>query len=161
MVKDGNVSQMGQNKNDKCQSCSASMSMNLAMDREEIYVRLREKGFRLTEQRKAIIDVILSENCTCCKELYYCVTKKMPEIGLATAYRMVSVLEEVGAVKREGSFKVCAINPPGEKWELVLDSGRVITLEDATLKKVIESGLRNEGFINDEKVITFQEHKEK
>ncbi len=155
------IPQTGQNKNEKCQSCSASMSMNNEMDKEEIYARLRENGFRLTEQRKAIIDVILNENCTCCKELYYCVTKKMPEIGLATAYRMVSVLEEIGAVKREGSFKVCAINPPGEKWEMVLDSGRVIALDDSTLKKVIESGLRNEGFINNESVTDFQEHKEK
>ena len=30
----------------------------------------------------------------------------MPEIGLATIYRMINVLEEAGAIKRENMYRV-------------------------------------------------------
>ena len=53
-----------------------------------------------------MIDIIIERECSCCKEIYYIASKKMPEIGLATIYRMINVLEEAGAIKRENMYRV-------------------------------------------------------
>ena len=41
------------------------------MQREEILERLREQGCRITKQRQLLLDIILQEECTCCKEIYF------------------------------------------------------------------------------------------
>lgn len=41
------------------------------MEKEEAIRRLREKGFRITRQRKVLIDIILSRACDCCKEVFF------------------------------------------------------------------------------------------
>lgn len=122
-------------------------------DREEIFRRLRERGFRITKQRRTLIDVILGGNCTCCKELYYSAAKRMPEIGIATAYRMLSILEEIGAVKRESSFQICSRNAKEiRECEVEMEDGRYIRIEGRLLKKIIEKGMEYCGRSEGEKV---------
>ena len=41
------------------------------MQREEILERLREQGCRITKQRQLLLDIILQEEYSCCKEIYY------------------------------------------------------------------------------------------
>ena len=41
------------------------------MRKELILRKLKDKGFRITKQRLILLDIILSEKCTCCKEIYY------------------------------------------------------------------------------------------
>ena len=53
------------------------------MQREEILERLREQGCRITKQRQLLLDIILQEECTCCKEIYFLASKKDPNIGMA------------------------------------------------------------------------------
>ena len=62
--------------------------------------RTSEKRKRITGQRKILLDVILEGNWSSCKEIYYMASKKDPTIGLATVYRMVGVLEEMGFLSR-------------------------------------------------------------
>lgn len=135
-------------------ACDANEQyISCGADREEIFRRLREKGFRITKQRRALIDVILSGGCTCCKELYYSAAKKMPEIGMATAYRMLSVLEEIGAVKRESSFQICARSAKELcGCEVELENGGSILLGGEALKKIIEKGMECCGCSEGEKV---------
>ena len=71
-----------------------------SMQRSAIVDRLRREGCRITKQRKIILDIILQEECTCCKEIYFLASKKDPNIGMATVYRMINLLEEIGALKR-------------------------------------------------------------
>ena len=54
----------------------------------------------LCQNRKLLLDVILEGNWSSCKEIYYMASKKDPTIGLATVYRMVGVLEEMGFLSR-------------------------------------------------------------
>lgn len=70
-----------------------------SMQRSAIVDRLRREGCRITKQRKIILDIILQEECTCCKEIYFLASKKDPNIGMATVYRMINLLEEIGALK--------------------------------------------------------------
>lgn len=63
---------------------------------------LKEKGYKLTPQRRAIVDIIIEkegEHLTA-EEIYEEVKKKCPDIGLATVYRTVLLLEDVGVVSR-------------------------------------------------------------
>ncbi len=41
------------------------------MQRELILSQLKNKGFRITRQRKMLLDIILKEDCSSCKEIYY------------------------------------------------------------------------------------------
>ncbi|MGN1331471.1 MAG: Fur family transcriptional regulator, partial [Lachnospiraceae bacterium] len=77
-----------------------------AMEREEIINLLRQEGYRITRQRLALLEVILENECVCCKEIYFQVHKKMPQIGIATIYRMINTLEEVGAIKRKNIYQI-------------------------------------------------------
>lgn len=76
------------------------------MSEEEILQRLREEGYRITNQRRLIIEAILANDCSCCKEIYYQVHKKDPDMGIATVYRMIKTLEEIGIVDRKIVFKI-------------------------------------------------------
>ena len=64
------------------------------MQKDMILERLREQGCRITRQRQLILDIILEEECSCCKEIYYKVQEKDRNIGPATIYRMVNMLEK-------------------------------------------------------------------
>ena len=70
------------------------------MQKEMVLQKLREQGCRITKQRKVLLDVILQEECASCKEIYYKVAALDPGIGAATVYRMVNLLEEIGAISR-------------------------------------------------------------
>ena len=50
--------------------------MTGSMDRNTVIGLLRKEGFRITRQRELLIDIILEEKCTCCKEIYYMAAKK-------------------------------------------------------------------------------------
>lgn len=77
-----------------------------SMDKEAILMLLKEKGFRLTEQRRLIVDIIVSEEYSCCKEVYILAHGRDKSIGIATVYRMINVLEEIGAINRKNIEKV-------------------------------------------------------
>lgn len=48
-----------------------------SMQRSAIVDRLRREGCRITKQRKIILDIILQEECTCCKEIYFLHLKRI------------------------------------------------------------------------------------
>jgi Fur family ferric uptake transcriptional regulator len=69
--------------------------------KEQIMYRLRDNGCRITKQRRIILDIILEGECTSCKEIYYKALKIDSTIGIATVYRMVNTLEEIGIITRK------------------------------------------------------------
>ena len=68
------------------------------MQREIVIQRLKEQGCRITKQRMVLLDIILNENCSSCKEIYYKASRIDSKIGTATVYRMINTLEEIGAI---------------------------------------------------------------
>ena len=68
--------------------------------KEAIIKKLKENGCRITKQRLEILDIILEDQCSSCKEIYYRASETNSRIGIATVYRMVSALEEIGVVSR-------------------------------------------------------------
>ena len=55
-----------------------------------------------------ILDVMLSRECSSCKEICYYVAKKDSGIGQATVYRMLNVLEEEGIISRSNMYRITA-----------------------------------------------------
>ena len=76
------------------------------MQKELILQKLREKGCRITKQRRMLLDVILQEDCASCKEIYYKVKKEDDRIGIATIYRMINLLEEIEVISRKNMYKI-------------------------------------------------------
>lgn len=60
---------------------------------------LRERKMRITPQRKCILDVILHSDCNSVKDIYFEASKRDKTIGIATVYRLVRTLEELGVLK--------------------------------------------------------------
>ncbi len=69
------------------------------MSNEYVISLLKDRGFRITKQRKLIIDIILSSDGASCKEIYHKVVSRDNSVGTATVYRMIRLLEDVGIVK--------------------------------------------------------------
>ena len=67
---------------------------------EDVIRELRNYGKRMTRQRKVIIDVIVEKQSGDFKELYCEINKQDPDIGAATVYRMLQLLEEIGVIRR-------------------------------------------------------------
>lgn len=64
--------------------------------------KLKEKGCKLTMQRRSVLDVLLEHHNAhlSTEEIYDKVKENFPEIGLATVYRTVQLFEEMGIVDR-------------------------------------------------------------
>lgn len=71
-----------------------------SISKDEILLILQEKGYRITAQRKLLLDLILEGSYTSCKEIFYKAHEKNEKIGIATVYRFLNILEEVGIIKR-------------------------------------------------------------
>lgn len=69
---------------------------------ETVLQDLKDKGYKLTHQRRIVLEVIINSqgNHLTIEELYELVKKQYPEIGLATVYRTIQLLEEMGIILR-------------------------------------------------------------
>lgn len=126
------------------------------MQKEMILEKLREQGCRITKQRQILIDIILEEECSSCKEIYYRAVKKDDRIGTATVYRMVNILEQIGAISRKSMYQVACGRECG------LEDVCMVELEDDTVcclcarewNEVLRAGLEKCGYTHGEKIRT-------
>lgn len=84
---------------------------------EIIKNKLKAKGFKLTPQRKGIIETILASKGEhlSIEEIYNIVKETCPEIGLATVYRTIQILDEVEVVSKLDLYDGCI------RYEINLD----------------------------------------
>lgn len=125
-----------------------------AMQREMVLQRLREQGCRITRQREMLLDVILQEDCASCKEIYYKAMAQDDGIGAATVYRMVNLLEQIGAISRKNMYKVsCCMDCNKENACMIeLDDDTVCQLSAKKWYEVISAGLRACGYAEAQKI---------
>ena len=100
------------------------------MQKDLIIEKLKERGLRITRQRRILLDIILEGECSCCKEIYYRASALDPKIGVATVYRMINTLESIG------------------------DDDTICHLSGQKLNEVILAGLRACGEINEQNIRT-------
>lgn len=80
--------------------------MSMESKKRLIMQELRKNGCRITSQRQLLIDIILQDECSSCKEIYYKASKVDPSIGMATVYRLVKTLEEAGLIQRKNMYRI-------------------------------------------------------
>ena len=120
------------------------------MQRDIVIQKLKEQGCRITKQRLMLLDIILAEECSCCKEIYYKASRVGKKIGLATVYRMIKTLEEIGAISRKNMYKIaCGSSCEKENIctiEFVDDT--VLELSGEKWNQIIRTGLSACGYMN-------------
>ena len=124
--------------------------------RESIIETLREKGCRITKQRIMIIDIILENECSCCKEIYYKASKMDGSIGIATVYRLVNSLEELGVINRKNMYKVayaqnCCMK---DVCTIVLDDDTTYSLSAQKWNAIIKAGLTTYGYLKGQDIVS-------
>lgn len=73
---------------------------------EDMIQELKNRGKRITKQRRIMIEVIANKKAGDFKEIYYEISKNDATIGQATVYRMLLTLEEIGAIQRVQGYVV-------------------------------------------------------
>ena len=125
------------------------MVRDVCIDFNVLKEELKNKGYKLTPQRRSIVDTIIEnegEHLTA-EEIYDQVKKKCPEIGLATVYRTILLLEDIGIVSRlhlnDGCSRYELVHSDEEHrhHHLVCNQcNKVIEVEDDLLEE-LESGI--------------------
>lgn len=124
------------------------------MQKEMIIQRLKERGNRITKQRLMLLDIILENECSSCKEIFYQASKQDGKIGAATVYRMINALEEIGAISRKNMYKVaysesCSME---DACTVVLDDTTTYHLSARKWNMVVQAGLSACGYLKDQKI---------
>jgi len=80
--------------------------------------KLKRKGYKLTTQRRAVLDILMEQSGEhlSTEEVYSFVKKRFPEIGLATVYRTMQLFEEINIVNRLNFDDGCS------RFELYVDN---------------------------------------
>lgn len=87
-------------------TAATAMENDLMSNHEVVLRELRKQGKRITGQRRVILEIILSQDWENCKDIYYEALKKDSSIGIATVYRMLDTLEEIGILQKRCSYYV-------------------------------------------------------
>ena len=133
-------------------SCRDQQYQRSNLQRSAIMNKLRQAGCRITKQIKIILGIILQEECTCCKEIYYKAARRDSKIGMATVYRMMNMLEEIGAVSRRGTYKVSGLPAQDGVCLVELEDNSTITVSMATWNQIVQCGLEACGYTQGQKV---------
>lgn len=110
---------------------------------------IREAGHRQSAPRSAVINVLSAQRCVLsAREIADQLRDSGSDVGIATVYRALELLDELGLVHRldtrEGSTRYEPAHPTGEHHHhIVCDScGRVSQFEDADLERAIHDVAR-------------------
>ena len=87
-------------------NCEEPNYQRTHMQKDVVIQELKKRGCRITKQRRMLLEVILENECSCCKEIYYKASRIDSKIGTATVYRMINTLEEIGAINRRNMYKI-------------------------------------------------------
>jgi Fur family ferric uptake transcriptional regulator len=118
--------------------------------------KLKEYGYKYTGQRAAVLDSLIA--CTgkhvSTEELFNLVKAYHPEIGLATVYRTVTLLEKLGLVHKldfDDGFSRYELVKPNEDHRhhhlICTACGSVSEVEDDLLESLEEQILIKKGFL--------------
>lgn len=111
--------------------------------KEMILRQLRQRGCRITRQRMLLLDIILEENCSSCKEIYYKASRLDSSIGSATVYRMINMLEEIGVISRRNMYKIdCGEQEASDRvCTIEFEDDSSIELSSKAWNQIVQAGL--------------------
>lgn len=125
-------------------------------DSKSFNEQLKEKGFRVTSQRKAVLEVIREHEGQhlSTEEIYELVKVHFPEIGLATVYRTLLLLVSMELVYKMDFDDGCSRYEINNNMEdhrhhhlICLKCGSVAEVKEDLLDSLEEQILEKNGFI--------------
>lgn len=71
------------------------------LDRDTLNTHLSERGYKLTRQRRAVVDVVVQGRaCLSAADVYIKAQRTCADLGLTTVYRTLDILAELGVIRR-------------------------------------------------------------
>ncbi len=120
---------------------------------DSIKEKLKNGAYRLTEQRTAVLNVMVRNKSQhlSAEEVLYKARDEMPNIGIATVYRTLEKLAELGILYKtmfaEGKYRYELADAKGHQHHHVicLSCGKIIEIEEDLLNK-LEEHLEKKGY---------------
>lgn len=115
--------------------------------------KLQEEGYKLTTQRRAIINAMVEnqEDHLSCDEIYNMVRKEYPELGIATVYRTLQLFEKLDIVYKlnfDDGYSRYELSIGSENHHhhhlICLNCGSVLEVK-LDLLEALEEEIENEG----------------
>ena len=118
---------------------------------EHILSRLRKRGQRITPQRLAILRILASsEGHPSVEEIYSIVVKTFPTTSLATVYKTITLLKELGEVLElefsRGSNRYDGSKPFPHPHVVCTSCNRIVDPDLASLRALTEEVSQQTGF---------------
>lgn len=119
----------------------------MSINSEEFKKVLKDKGLKLTTQRKNVLEVLQDQEGShlTAEEIYDFVKEKCPEIGLATVYRTIQLLNELKLIDKlnldDGfiRYEIGKYNDDHHHHHLICEvCGDVIEVEDDLMESIEE-----------------------
>ncbi len=124
--------------------------------RDHIYAVLREQDHRLTPQREAVIEVLLdnADAHLSAENIFLQTKQNYPDIGLATVYRTLELLENFGLIHRfdygdgQSRYEVNLSAEGHYHHHLIcVNCGEIGEYKDDLLDEIEEKIARETGFV--------------
>lgn len=113
---------------------------------EDTLRKLEQSGLRMTVQRRHIIDILTRSQCTSPKELWYEARQYVPDLGIATVYRLINRLEQIGVLAKARNLGISRVRP--ELGSISNSQGKPVQMRrKLLLSDVIRMGLISYGVI--------------
>ncbi|WP_099192134.1 Fur family transcriptional regulator [Tepidibacter mesophilus] len=122
---------------------------------EVVKLKLKEEGYKLTPQRRSIVDIMIKNEGKHLnsEEIYDLVKVACPEIGLATVYRTLQLLDDIGAVSKlnldDGCcrYEISSDDESHNHHHLICKKcNKIIEVEEDLLETLEEQIEKNYGF---------------
>lgn len=128
--------------------------MNLDLD--TLNTQLSEQGYKLTRQRKAVMEVVTQAHTRLsAADVYVQALRRCPDLGLTTVYRTLEILEQMGAIRRVHLDDGCegfALAASEHSHHLICSRCQeTIEFEDCNLNALLQRVAEQTGF-------TIQQH---
>ena len=108
--------------------------------------KLEAGGLRMTVQRRHIIEILTSSQCTSPKELWYEAKQYVPDLGIATVYRLINRLEQIGVISKTRNLGMQNVEPV---LGSVTDAGgRKLNISSLKLTDIVKQGMIAKGLIS-------------
>ncbi len=133
--------------------------IRIAREKDRILERFRQKGMRITKQRRLILDIVFAHECTCCKEIYYQALKEDRHMGIATVYRMVNVLTEMGVFQTHTLYRPAkpVQEGGGNGCRIVLKDQTTVELDLEEWNSLLTEALRRKGYAEQTEVLEIEQ----
>ncbi|HEX3021430.1 MAG TPA: transcriptional repressor [Lachnospiraceae bacterium] len=123
---------------------------------EMVLDQLRQNGYRITAQRITLIGIILDNECSSCKDIYYKAIKEDPTIGIATVYRSIKILEDLGIINRNNLYNIAyeKLKLPKDNQTLFVNEkdGEVISISHGEWFNLLEKELKLKGILTNQNI---------